>query len=53
MTDAQKHNFRRIRHLLRPDLFGREERLEYYALLRSDPSFGVKWWGLRLIEPFD
>lgn len=51
MTESQRHNFRRVRHLLRPDLFGREERLEYYALLRADPSLGVKWWGLRLSEP--
>jgi hypothetical protein len=51
MTESQKHNFRRVRHLLRPELFGRDERLEYYALVRSDPSLGVKWWGLRLSEP--
>lgn len=53
MTEIQKHNFRRVRRMLRPDFYCREERFEFYALLRSDPSLGVKWWGLRLSKPAD
>lgn len=50
MTESQKHNFRRVRHMLRPDLYCRDERLEFYALLRADPSLGAKWWGLQISE---